>query len=843
MGIGYALASGLVQGFTQNIGREMERRAGEKEKLEAYRLAIANAAITGGEDFNATNAKLIGDMVSKADARYKEQGGIDIFGTKGDSIFGDEAEEFDTLLNSFTSGKVATASLPITSTFDLTDYMSPDLVERLEKDRGNPTKLGTIVMQGLDQAVKKLGEDEFAAQFTGAGDLDNLRGFFNTHMQGVLTPDMSAPGATAGLPSDPERLLKGITNYDYFDNLLGLSKSKGRNNTFITKRNIASDSTMYVPGDERMPDEFTVLSGTVAGQSHTAMNSVVIPVGVLTESDIDVNLLSRVAEAQGRTFDDYLYHVSSNYSSQAGVIEGLQHISKLSEGLFVGGKMDFASMDKLIFMGDYLDNNVESPSDQIRLINAVQGTVLTESKQFAIDNGFATVDDYIQGTDRESAFKASFGGSFQQFKERVEAARRASSRLKDYFDIVKNIKTVNETALDSLASFVNSIFDTGGSIDQIVDLVIGDDESYTGDRQQLSSALQFIFDNGGAGNANEINTTKGLRAKRDSLAFIIAADMARAEDPSGRLSDGDLQRNLQKLTGRGFRTKVGEIRALIQVRDTFLDQVDMLSGIESRVEIEGATGFSVDLQDEIRAMKTRDLALAAYNGQQPLMSVEDTLETSLSGPVTAEMIMSTTNKFGVDPQFKSDAGDVYVALGTFDQFYVISPDPDDATKGTIVAQGSKKRLMDNGDIRFVPITSGTSSATPDNNALPAPDNNTNAASGATSAPVVPDNSTVTSNTTGGTQSGTVVFPDTGGVSGTGTVVTRPGSLGDGTVLTLQNLIARGIDPSKDRKVLPPSQGGGYTFTGIDGVYDIETGPSGVIYVKRPDANAGTQGAN
>ena len=37
MGIGAAFATGLVQGFTQNIGREMERRAGEKEKLEAYR--------------------------------------------------------------------------------------------------------------------------------------------------------------------------------------------------------------------------------------------------------------------------------------------------------------------------------------------------------------------------------------------------------------------------------------------------------------------------------------------------------------------------------------------------------------------------------------------------------------------------------------------------------------------------------------------------------------------------------------------------------------------------------------------------------------------------------------
>ena len=57
MGIGYAFASGLVKGFTENIGREMERRAGEKEKLDAYRAMLLQASVTGGEDFNEDTAK------------------------------------------------------------------------------------------------------------------------------------------------------------------------------------------------------------------------------------------------------------------------------------------------------------------------------------------------------------------------------------------------------------------------------------------------------------------------------------------------------------------------------------------------------------------------------------------------------------------------------------------------------------------------------------------------------------------------------------------------------------------------------------------------------------------
>ena len=847
MGIGAAFATGLVQGFTQNIGREMERRAGEKEKLEAYRMLIANAAVTGGEDFSATNAKLIGDMVSKADARYREQEGIDIFGTKGASIFGDESEEFDTLLNSFASGKTSVASLPITSTFDLVDYMSPDLVDRLEKDRSNPQKLGTIVMQGLDQAVKSLGEDQFSALFPTQNDVNDLRGFFMTHRNAYLTPDASEPGSTRGLVNNPEVQLGGITNYSFFDKLLGLSQASGRNLTYGSLKEGASESTMYVPGEERAPDEFTVISGTVRGGSSKPEGAITIPVGVFTEHDIDVDILGRVAESQGRTFDDYMFHASQGFEGQAAVIAGFKHISNMAQGLFRGGKMDFASVDSLVFLGDYLDKNVQNPSEQVRLINAVQGTVLTASERFSIDNGFTDEGEYKLGTDRESAYKKVFGegSSFSQFKERVAAARRAASRLKDYYDIVKKIKTPSDTALDTVAAFVNSIFDTGGKVDQIVDMIIGDEESYDGERAEVTSAVEYIFNEGKKGTGEELKRN-GLRAKRDSLAFIIAADMARAEDPSGRLSDGDLQRNLQKLTGRGFRTKVGEIKALIQVRDSFVDQVNMLAGIESRVEIGGARGFSVEMQDEILALKTRDLALEQFRIQEPLQSLEQALQPTITGAMTGDEIINNTEMFYADPQLTSAAGTVYAVLGNFDQVYVVAPNPDDPTKGTIVQQGTKQQLQNDGVIEFVPIgQTPAAPAAPDNNAQaaqPTPENNQQVdvdrqayQPSAGSGPAAGAQSTFTS------QTGNVVLPD--GNSANTTVTTRPGSLGDGTVLTLNNLIARGIDPSKDRKVLPPSQGGGYTFTGIDGVYDIETGPSGVIYVKRSDANAGTQVAN
>ena len=88
MGIGYALASGLVKGFTENIGREMERRQGEKDRIATIQNAIFTAGL--GDDFNNKNVDVIQNMVTKAQQRIDEQGGIDIFGTRGDDAFTSE---------------------------------------------------------------------------------------------------------------------------------------------------------------------------------------------------------------------------------------------------------------------------------------------------------------------------------------------------------------------------------------------------------------------------------------------------------------------------------------------------------------------------------------------------------------------------------------------------------------------------------------------------------------------------------------------------------------------------------------------------------------------------------
>jgi len=87
MGIGYALASGLVKGFTQNIGMRLEERKAEKERLDGLTNAIVAAGLT--DDFDNTNVNAIKEYVSKG-REALDSTGVDIFGTRTGDIITEE---------------------------------------------------------------------------------------------------------------------------------------------------------------------------------------------------------------------------------------------------------------------------------------------------------------------------------------------------------------------------------------------------------------------------------------------------------------------------------------------------------------------------------------------------------------------------------------------------------------------------------------------------------------------------------------------------------------------------------------------------------------------------------
>ncbi len=84
MGIGAALATGLVQGFTQNINNEKARRQGEQEKLDSYNAMIMKAATEGTT--TKSNIELLSGMIQNSQNQLNDQERINLFGQQGSAV-------------------------------------------------------------------------------------------------------------------------------------------------------------------------------------------------------------------------------------------------------------------------------------------------------------------------------------------------------------------------------------------------------------------------------------------------------------------------------------------------------------------------------------------------------------------------------------------------------------------------------------------------------------------------------------------------------------------------------------------------------------------------------------
>lgn len=85
MGIGISLATGLIQGFTRNIEQEKARRIAERDKLESYRTILATAMMDK-DDYNAEAGKMLGNMIDSAQGKMDSQERVGIFGKQGEDI-------------------------------------------------------------------------------------------------------------------------------------------------------------------------------------------------------------------------------------------------------------------------------------------------------------------------------------------------------------------------------------------------------------------------------------------------------------------------------------------------------------------------------------------------------------------------------------------------------------------------------------------------------------------------------------------------------------------------------------------------------------------------------------
>ena len=551
MGIGYALASGLVQGFTQNIGREMERRAGEKEKLEGYRAMLLQAAATGGDDYNAENAAEIGKMVSRAGQRYDEQGGIDLFGTEGVSIFGNEEEEFNTLLSTL-SGTSSTTKGTTKAKIGNLEFLVP---EEYADQRGT-TRGDIILYEGLNQYALE-NKAAFEQHFVNnPGD----REIFKSKV-----PQLAGTYLTARTTSTDGNVMRHMSldkldGYGYFDKFFHIG-SGAKFDADSAAMIGAADSPFSV--DLRNNPSMTPVSARMLdGRSEEGamapflMSELTNSDGVQIYSEDMQGAIDRLAAVNGMSSQHFLYNYSMQFDSHEDFADGMQVVTDLYMRGAAGDNRGDVSSEQLASIGEYLVTNERFKDDPLLQAKALvnfRPMITSQAERDMVDAGIKD-PDFFSSKSFEQQFEKSYGIEVIKFEEKTAALDSANDKLKRLYEVAAQTDFVSGSFFETVAKQFLATFGETGRVDQVLG-ILGVDG--------MSDEARAIKNHLTAGQNTEIVQI----SEKDVLRYIIAADLAKAEDDAGRLSDADIQRNLAKLSGFGATDKAGELRAIQTVID------------------------------------------------------------------------------------------------------------------------------------------------------------------------------------------------------------------------------------------------------------------------------------
>lgn len=536
MGIGYALASGLVQGFTQNIGREMERRQTERDRLTAIENAILTASV--GKDFNNENVEAIQKMVRGSRQQLADQGGIDLFGTRGDDIISDDAMSnlIGSLQSTVEEDEIEYHNLAIgPATLKVNEkYVDP---------QSSPEDQASMVFDAINtQFLTAESRDEFFNQFQTEDDKKALEDFFIS--QGAQLVRARMYGAEGGkeVVMDPARQ---IPRYSDFANFLGWDSDKQ------FKQDSANIAAKL--GVEEIPQTHIVLPITMQG-GEGAAGMLLSSVGITTDKQVES--LNGLAGFHGMDRNKFVYTYAQQFTDRGAFVKGLGH----AVNLFRLGAAQPRSQATNEAVGDYLMTHPDLKNDA--LARAYAMTPLMAKITNPVDVAFSRLGlQLAEEKPFADEFKEISGQSIDVFKTRSQSLRKAGTNIRSLIEIVERTDVKVEGLVANTFQTIFGFAGSGGTLDQIKSFMTrGGDFATDADAANITSFMTSEL----AGVSEDVAAAR-------TLAFIAAADLARAEDEGGRLSDQDFLRNYQKL---GVKSS-GGIPAQISAMKTVLNEVVM----------------------------------------------------------------------------------------------------------------------------------------------------------------------------------------------------------------------------------------------------------------------------
>ena len=541
MGFASAFASGLIKGFHQNILNEQKARAKDEEKLDSYRQLLMKAVLSG-DDVNTSAINAVKDMIKSGEKQLEDREGIDIFGRPSERLKIDMLDMAGLVNGTQNSLKIGSVDFPISK-----NYFDKSLL-------GKPAAKAELFFEKLQE----MGPLKVATMFANKEDKEAFKQFYDTQVV-YFTKDQVLNKQTGNKvlhkgPSDLIPVHKWVSNFvptdsDYKTKINGL---KGNN--------ILRDNEFLLPTGFKniLGDEDAVVTAEKLGLDSQEVKS-----------------LSGLASLQGyNDLGEFIYTSANLYTKPADFIDGINHTAML----FKMNAHEPRSMQERSAIGKYLTDN-GFDDDPLKAAYVMAPLIINKQDLAAKELKTYGIQAVLDKSDFNANWKKLTGKTLDKFDEIYRATGDAEAKLIRFNKLLSQATLKPENFVTEAFKFVRSIFGETGTVDQVLTLIKGVDDT---NRAAIRERLNTEF-----ANYDQTTDEGKLLAQIAVLKSTIAADLARAEDDQGRLSDQDLQRNLNKLGTFGFgtledaRTSAKEVLFDVQRR---LKNLDVINEVRTRSE-------------------------------------------------------------------------------------------------------------------------------------------------------------------------------------------------------------------------------------------------------------------
>ena len=539
MGFASAFASGLIKGFHQNILNEQKARAKDEEKLDGYRQLLMKSVLSG-DDVNTSAINAVKDMIKSGEKQLEEREGIDIFGRPSERLKIDMLDMAGLVNGTQNSLKIGSVDFPISK-----NYFDKSLL-------GKPAAKAELFFEKLQE----MGPLKVATMFANKEDKEAFKQFYDTQVV-YFTKDQVLNKQTGNKvlhkgPSDLIPVHKWVSNFvptdsDYKTKINGL---KGNN--------ILRDNEFLLPTGFKniLGDEDAVVTAEKLGLDSQEVKS-----------------LSGLASLQGyNDLGEFIYTSANLYTKPADFIDGINHTAML----FKMNAHEPRSMQERSAIGKYLTDN-GFDDDPLKAAYVMAPLIINKQDLAAKELKTYGIQAVLDKSDFNANWKKLTGKTLDKFDEIYRATGDAEAKLIRFNKLLSQVTLKPDNFVTEAYKFISSIFGKTGTVDQVLTLINGVDDT---NRAAIKERLTIEF-----ANYDQTTDEGKLLAQIAVLKYTIAADLARAEDDQGRLSDQDLQRNLNKLGTFGFgrlddaRTSAKEVLFDVQRR---LKNLDVINEVRTR---------------------------------------------------------------------------------------------------------------------------------------------------------------------------------------------------------------------------------------------------------------------